>query len=184
MKKPKKKITTSDQPKRPRGNPRRGLKVQGTDEKFTRDYPGQDPKVVKVPEPKKFDPEEVWPEPKDEGTKHKYPPPKRDPTFRKVWMQFIDNISGRDNFKVGHLNTLEILCDLHVEYEELRRFLRKNGRSYQSYGRAGMQWKFFPEVGQLNNVQAQIKEYMKILGLLLTKDKGGPDTPTEKNDWT
>lgn len=182
MKKSKKKSTVSE-PKRGRGNPRRGLKVAGTDEKFHRNYPGEDPKANKYPEPKP-DPEKELPEPKDAASKHKFPPPKKHPVFRKTWMDFIDNVTGRDNFKDGHLHSLEILCDLHVEYQELHEFIRKNGRSYQSYGRAGMQWKFYPEVGQLKNVQSQIKDYMKMMGLLLKRDHGTANPNAGgKDEW-
>ncbi len=179
MKKPKKKSTTSNGK---RGNQRLGVVVPGLDKKFERAYRSQDPKVNVTPPPRP-DPEAESPEPKDEAAKHKFPPPKKHPIFRKVWLDFIDNISTRENFKSGHLNSLEILCDLHVEYEELRAFLRKNGRSYQSFGRAGMIWKFFPEVGQLNAVQAQIKEYMKMMGLLLKKDHGSANPAGEKGEW-
>jgi len=159
-----------------------GHRMRGTKQKFKRSYPGEDPKAVEYP-PEVPDAEDEMPEPKDEAAKHKFPPPKKHPTFRRVWMDFIDNISKRENFKSGHLNSLEILCDLHVEYDELRAFIRKKGRSYQSYGRAGMIWKFYPEVAQLNNVQAQIKEYMKMLGLLLKKDHSTQDEKGEKGEW-
>lgn len=181
MRKTKKKVTTSKP--RVRGKRGEGLRVQGTDQKFQRSYPGEDPKFEEFPEPIP-DPEAELPEPKDKASKHKYPPPRKNPTFRRIWMDFIDDVTGRENFKDGHLNSLEILCDLHVEYEQLREFIRKNGRSYKSYGRAGMQWKFYPEVGQLNSVQAQIKEYMKMLGLLLKKDHGTANPAGEKDEWS
>lgn len=179
MKKAKPKSTTYKKKVKPRPD---GLRVAGVEETFKREYRGQDPKINKFPTPERIDYESM-PEPDDEASKHKFPPPKKHPVFRRVWLDFIDNIAGRENFKNGHLNSLEILCDLHVEYEDLRKFIHKNGRSYQSYGRAGMIWKFYPEVELLNKVQAQIKEYMKMLGLLLKKDHGTGNPKGEKGEW-
>jgi len=176
--------TTSDVPaapvKKKKMRSSSGHRVKGTRKKFFRDYPGQDPVILKIPKPVP-DPEAIAPV-VDEASQHKYPPPRVHPIFRKIWMEFIDNICARENFKVGHLNSLEILCDLYVEYDELRAFLRQHGRSYQSLGRSGQVWKPFPEVAQLNLVQSNIKEYTKMLGLLLKKDhsslSGG-----EKDEW-
>jgi hypothetical protein len=191
VRKTKKQTTTF---KRPVGRPRKktyanglgkygeGSVIPGTDKKFKREYPGQDPRIEEPGVPVE-DLEESLPEPDDEGSRHKFPPPKKHPIFRKIWMEFIDNISKRENFQNGHLGALEILCDLHVEYEDLRTFIRRNGRSYKSYGRQGMVHKLYPEVGQLNTVQAQIKEYLKTLGLTLKKDHGTTNPAGERNEW-
>lgn len=144
---------------------------------FKRTADGQD-YIARVNPDVVPDSEKVNPEPDDEFASHKYPPPKKHPTFRKVWGQFIDSIVSRDNFKVGHLNNLEILCDSYVEYEQLQEFIRTHGRSYVSVGRNGEVWKLFPEVAQLSRVQLNIKNYTTMLGLNLKKD----DTPNAGND--
>jgi hypothetical protein len=149
--------------------------------KFQRKYPGQDPHIDFKPPPG-LDPEEVNPEPDDEASKHKYPPPKKNPLFREKWLRFIDNVTKRDNFNVAHLDSLEILCDLYVEYDDLQAFVRTNGRSYCSIGRQGEVWKFYPEVAQLNKVQDQIKGYSKMLGLVLKKDHG-VESGGEEKEW-
>jgi len=113
---------------------------------------------------------------------HKFPPPKSHPIFIRTWMDFIDNVSSRENFKTGHLNSLEILCDLYVDYDNLKKYIESKGRSYKSNGRNGLTWKFYPEVAQLNTVQSQIKEYMKMLGLVLKKDHGTA-SGGEKSNW-
>ncbi len=97
-------------------------------------------------------------------------------------MRFIENVTKRENFNIAHLDSLEILCDLYVEYDELQEFVRVNGRSYMSVGRTGEVWKFYPEVNQLMRVQAQIKEYSKMLGLLLKKDHGN-ESGGEASEW-
>ncbi len=163
-----------------RGRPA-GLKVKGKRKKFMRDYPGQDAKIEIHKKPK-ADPETTTPSPDDEASRHKYPPPKKGIVFRTKWMRFIDNVVARENFNIAFLDQLEILCDLYVEYEELQSFIRTQGRTYESVGRNGKQIRFYPEVAHLSRVQAQIKEYSKMLGLLLKKDHGTV-SGGEKSEW-
>lgn len=150
--------------------------------KFKRSYAGEDPHVD-IHQAVSPDLEKVAAAPDDEASKHKYPPPKKNKIFRASWLKFIDDITDRENFKVGHLQQLEILCDLLVEYDEYQTFIRKRGRTYKSVGRNGEVWKFYPEVLQLNKVSAQIKEYMKMLSLLLRKDNSSA-SGGEKDEWS
>ncbi len=182
MGKLKKKPTTSE--KRGPGRPRREFKVKMGDKakSFKRAFSGQDP-YIEITNDVKPDTEETLPTPEDVASDHAYPPPKKDPKFREVWLLFIDSISGRENFKVGHLRNLEILCDLYVEYESLQKFIRTKGRSYLSVGRAGEVWKFYPEVSLLGRVQSQIKDYTKMLNLVPKKDHTS-DSGGEKDDWS
>jgi hypothetical protein len=181
MEKQVKKKSTISKKKKKSGKKKLMGTIPGTKIKKVLDYHHQDPRIDIFPEPQE-DFEKVSSTPKDKASKLKYPPPRKHPTFRCVWAEFIDNVTSRENFKVGHLRSLEILCDLHVEYEELREFIRINGRSYKSLGRSGEVWKFFPEVTQLTKVQAQIKEYMKMMDLLLKKDHS-IESGGEKDEW-
>lgn len=163
-----------------RGRPATGHKLQGTEQRFRRQHEGQEPRVVEHLGPTtEFN--EISSQ-NDKFVDHKYPPPKRHPTFQKIWLEQIDNITERENFKIGHLHSLEILCDLFVEYGELTKFIQENGRSYKSVGRSGVIWRFYPEVAQIKNVQSQIKEYMKLLGLLLKKDHA-VESGGESDEW-
>lgn len=176
MPKQKKNISTS---KRGRGRPKgRTIKV-----KLDNVHPNDDA-VMLVHADKRPDFEKVAGEPNDEASKHKFPPPRKNPEFRKTWMSFIDLVIANNNFKEGHLHSLAVLCDLFVEYEELRAFIREHGRTYKSLGRNGTQFKNYPEVEQLNKVQNQIQAYMKMLGLALkdAKDDGG-GSDSEKGEW-
>lgn len=148
---------------------------------FSRSFEGQDPQIDVRPKARP-DEEKTLPPPADKAASHKYPPPKRNPIFRSKWMRFIDNVTRRENFNIAHLDSLEIICDLYVEYDELQSFVRVNGRSYLSVGRSGEVWKFYPEVQQLNRVQAQIKEYSKMLGLLLKRDHSS-ESDGEEEEW-
>jgi hypothetical protein len=163
---------------------KKGHRLKGGDnpeERFTPEYTGEDPRAEDHPGTDDVD-YEAGPEPNDKASKHKYPPPRKHPIFREYWISYIDNIVSRENFTRAHLSQLEMLCDLHVEYEQLSKFVREKGRRYKSYGRNGMQWKFYPEVVQRNKVQSQMKEYMKLCGLLLKKDQGD-GSGEEKEQW-
>lgn len=172
-------------PGRPEGatdsKPRKKKKPTGRTFKLRAEWNGHEPRQEIRPGPK---PDiEDGQAPDDEASKHKYPPPKNEPIFRRKWAAFIDNIVARDNFNPSHLDALEILCDLYVEYEQLHKFIRVNGRSYCSIGRAGETWKLYPEVNELKRVQGSIKEYTKMLGLLLKADKGGGANENEEKEW-
>lgn len=148
-----------------------------------RNYPGEDPMVQYLP-PVRQDLEEELPDPEDEAAEHKYPPPKKNSIFRSKWMQFIGHIVDRKNFHIAHLNALEVLCDLYVEYDELQKFIRRHGRSYKQVGRQGLMWKFYPEVGQMGRVQKQISDYQKMLGLVFRGEvTAGAATGGEKEQW-
>lgn len=120
--------------------------------------------------------------PKDAASKHKYPPPKKDPVFRKKWMRFIDGIVDRDGFKIGHLDSLEILCDLYVEYEQLTTVIRTQGQTYKSVSRLGETIKIRPEVLQLEKCKANLRSYTKQLDLFPKKDHVD-ESGGEKDEW-
>lgn len=176
MEKQKQKIS-----KAKRGRPATGHKLPGTDQRFHRQYEGQEPRIVEHSTPPTASVENEMPN--DKYANHKYPPPRRHPIFEKTWLEHIDNITARENFKIGHLQSLEILCDLFVEYKELTKFIQENGRSYKSVGRSGTIWRFYPEVGQIKIVQSQIRDYTKMLGLLLKKDSQD-FCGVDDDDWT
>ncbi len=180
MPKAKKRSTTYKR----KAGPGRGHKtavIPGTGEKFERSYVGEDPRKVIIPD-KGPDFEKVAGDPNDEASKHQFPPPKKHPIFRKMWMSFIDRIIDRENFHISHLNNLEILCDLYVDYDDMRTFLRVNGRTYKVQGRQGEIWKVFPEVELLNRAQIHINNYTRLLGLLLKKDKSS-ESGGDADNW-
>lgn len=107
---------------------------------------------------------------------NKYPPPSDNPKFIVKWKEFLPDVVARENFKTGHLNQLAILCDLYLEYDNLKGALEIGGLTYESIGRNGLQIKMRPEVAQKAKVVDQIANYSKVLGLLLRKDKEEADT--------
>lgn len=114
--------------------------------------------------------------------KDRYPAPKTSIEFVKRWNKLIGGIVSRENFKIGHLYQLEILCDLYVEYDVLAKFVRTKGYTYAAVGRQGRIIKPYPEVTQMNRVQSEIRSYSKMLGLLLATDRSG-ESGGEDNEW-
>lgn len=101
----------------------------------------------------------------------KYPSPRPDKSkFTDYWNQYIVDIKDRENLKPAHLLQLKILCDLAVEYDELQDTVDICGRTYESEGRNGLQIKLRPEIAQLKTCQAEIRNYSKMIGLILFKD--------------
>lgn len=100
----------------------------------------------------------------------KFPSPKDKASFVRYWGMFLPDIQDRENLKPSHLQQLKILCDLSVEYDELLEIIDIEGRTYLSVGRNGDQIKLRPEISQMNRVVSEIRNYSKILGLVLFKD--------------
>lgn len=181
MPKPKKTVRTdSSATNKPKKKSKRTRPAKGRTILIPARFQGEEPRLL-FHEPPRRDVESAV-DPDDEASKHKYPPPSKDKVFRRMWMLFINNVIDRDNFHLGHLETLRILCDLYVEYESLVEFIRKNGRSYCSTGRNGEQWKFYPEVLHLPRVQASIREYCKLMDVVLKKDHGS-ESGGEEDEW-
>jgi hypothetical protein len=168
--------------KKPYTGKKRGPKVKGSIIRVPTQYKGQDPMAF-FKEPPRRNVEDDVLEPEDKIAKHKYPPPRKGKIFREKWALFIDNVTGRKNFHTGHLETLRILCDCFVEYEQLREFIQENGQSYCAIGRAGEQWKMYPHVTQLNRVKESISVYSKMLDLLVKKDEGVGGNTGDDDDW-
>lgn len=100
----------------------------------------------------------------------KYPPPIKSKEFTSYWSMLLDEVVERPNFKEGHLLQLQTLCELYVEKNYLKNLIMAEGRTYRVNTRDGDQHKPRPELIMLNNVIDDIREYTKMLGLLLYKD--------------
>ena len=102
--------------------------------------------------------------------------------FKSYWDEFLPSVKERENLKQPHLRQLRILCDLYVELDELQTIIDLEGRTYVSEGRNGIQIKIRPEVSEKNRVVSEIRNYSKMLGLILVKDTQFNDKE-EKNDF-
>jgi hypothetical protein len=113
----------------------------------------------------------------------KYPSPRKSVTFTRYWNLFIDDISARPNFILGHLEQLKVLCEMYEESEELKELIKTNGYTYSVSGRNGDQEKVRPEVQQLNKVRADIRAYSILLGLNLMKSDKLPKDDAAEEEW-
>lgn len=100
-----------------------------------------------------------------------FPAPKKDTEFKKYWKKFLPKVVERDNFHISHLEQLAILCDLYLEYHDLSLFLKDHGYSYESDGRYGLKMVEYPEVKIRQKIVSEIRQYCRVLGLLLNKDQ-------------
>lgn len=114
----------------------------------------------------------------------KFPSPLPDNgKFTEYWETFLPDISDRENLKKSHLIQLKILCMQIVEFDELTDFLLLHGRTYESFGRNGMQLKPRPEIALLKTCVAEIRNYSKMLGLVLVKDTNMTNEKEEVNEF-
>lgn len=129
------------------------------------------------------DPADTAPASVDSNPVHaKYPPPKKGKEFSEKWRQIIGGVVSRSNFKMGHLYQLAILCDLYVEYGVLQKFIAAKGYTYEAIGRQGVILKPYPQVQLMMRVQGEIRNYSKMLGLLMAPDKSG-ESGGEDSEW-
>jgi phage terminase small subunit len=98
------------------------------------------------------------------------PPKESSEAFLTYWNMFIGDVSERENLKNSHLYQLRILCDMCVEYDELKEVLVLQGRTYESHGRNGTQVKLNPEVAHMKSIITEIRNYSRMLGITLVKD--------------
>ena len=108
-------------------------------------------------------------------------PKGKEKEFKKYWDLFLPQVTDRDNFHTSHLQQLEILCDLYVDYHILTNFVRENGYSFVTEGRYGETSRPHVEVQVRQKVVSEIRAYSKLLGLLL--EKGMPSDPEESSEW-
>ena len=102
--------------------------------------------------------------------------------FTEYWEELLPDIQGRENLKPSHLQQLRVLCDLYVEYDQLQAIIELEGRTYWSTGRNGDQLKPRPEVSLLARATAEIRNYSKMLGLVLYKDTKATNVEEEDDD--
>jgi len=103
--------------------------------------------------------------------------------FTEYWEETLPDIQHRENLKPSHLQQLRILCDLLVDYDQMQAIIEMEGRTYWSTGRNGDQLKLRPEVQQLNKVISEIRNYSKMLGLMLYKDTKTNGEPEVDDDF-
>ena len=106
--------------------------------------------------------------------------PRNTKDFKMYWDRFIGDIKDRPNLKPSHLWQLQILCDLCVEYDELREIVSITGRSVSNGGgRNGDTLRPAPEYLMMQKVIVEIRNYAKMLDLILVPDSKTKDEEEE-----
>lgn len=118
-----------------------------------------------------------------ENINEKYAAPKDDKEFVKYWDRYLPKVIKRENFHESHLDQLEILCDLYLDYHELTKFIKKNGYSYEGDGRYGKSSNEYKEVSIRQKIIGEIRHFSKLLDLVLNKDQDKKEKPKVKNKW-
>lgn len=119
----------------------------------------------------------------------KYPSPSKNSEFKKYWDAYIISIISRDNFSIGHLLQLEMLCNMHAEHYRLEMIVDLEGYSKSHLGRdlANDSNRFItkpsPEAAHMDRLKKQILVWTDKLGLLPAAGKGlGGGRNKEKDD--
>lgn len=126
------------------------------------------------------------PDPEEQYTpekKQKYPPPKGNAVFQERWNSLVDHLIQRDNFNPSHLYSLEMLCDLYSEYEELSKFIRMNGQSHKVATVTGESMRMYPQVKQRDAVRHQIQKLCTLLDLFPKKGQTPKGNGDPGDEW-
>lgn len=109
--------------------------------------------------------------------------PSKNDLFNFFWDIYIYDVACRNNFKQSHLLQLKTLCDLHVDEDRLCKVIDEKGYSFIAYSKSGEESERpLPEVTLLLRTRGIIKEYTKMMGLLLHKDVK-TNEPEEEKDF-
>lgn len=112
----------------------------------------------------------------------KYLSPVKSKEFKVYWNKLVESITERGNFREGHLKNMEILCTLYVEYDKLTDVISRLGYTYEAHGRYGTQIKTRPEVQERIKILAEIRQYSRLMGVVLGKDEGPADAGDKEWD--
>lgn len=109
-------------------------------------------------------------------------PRPNDEKFSYYFDLLLPEIKSRKNLSTSHLMQFKILCDLLVQYDKLKDQIDQEGITLYIATSQGEKVQVNPATTQLNTVTAKIKDYSKMLGLVL-EDAEGPVEDPEQDDW-
>ena len=116
----------------------------------------------------------------------KFEAPSDKPEFKFYWDIFVEDVTKRDNFKLGHLQQLKILCRLYTEFDKMSDEIDEKGFTYETdpngESRYGNQIKINPISTQRDKILSEIRQFSKLLKLELFQDADvnipeEPDSP-------
>lgn len=92
-------------------------------------------------------------------------PPKMAAAHRKVWDRIAPELSKLGRLKPHHVDVVAEYCYIKVRMDKVRMTLDKEGWTYQTTGRHGVQKKNRPEVAQYNDDFRKWNSLVAQLGL-------------------
>jgi phage terminase small subunit len=107
-----------------------------------------------------------------------------DESFNYYWELLLSELKERPNLCNSHLTQLKVLCDANVQYDVLLEKVNKEGHILTKITSQGESFITNPHVNQLNRVINQIKDYSKMLGLVLEKEAVPTGQGDDEEDWT
>ena len=99
-----------------------------------------------------------------------------DNKFSWYWNLLSKEIESRENLSSSHLLQLKVLCDAHVQYDDLLEQVREEGFSIAKITKSAETIVANPLLVQLNRTVGHIRDYSKMLGLVIVKT----EIPTEE----
>lgn len=111
-------------------------------------------------------------------------PKPKNQEFSHYWNLMVEDVKVRRNVSPSHLLQLAVLCDAYCQYDQLLEIVKEEGYTILKVTERGESVSANPNAAALSRVIAQIKDYSKILGLLLVKDEGIGSTEQDEDDWT
>lgn len=111
--------------------------------------------------------------------------PVKSPEFKKYWDLFVENVTSRENYQSGHLEQLRILCQLYTEFDKLTEDIIENGHTYETNSeRYGSQRKVSPSCTLRDKILMEIRQYSKMLGVILAPDATKNDSEEVADEWS
>lgn len=106
---------------------------------------------------------------------------------RKFWDATAPQMVMLGRLKTHYAHTYADYCCVVVRMAKIKRELDKDGWTYESHTRNGLQKKMRPEVGQLNDDWRKWRTYVGMFGLAPSEERnlktGGPQGDMFGDNW-
>lgn len=79
------------------------------------------------------------------------------PAARAAWKTITERMAQLELLDKVDSYSIALTCCQWADYVELRNFVAKEGRTYTTTGRHGLQHKTRPEVGQMNDLERRLR---------------------------
>lgn len=91
--------------------------------------------------------------------------PKMTVQQKKVWLRLGPHLVSTGRLSELSVDAFQEYCDIKTQLDELKKFRKDKGYSYETEGRHGLQHKAYPEMAQLNQLRTQFTQLCAHFGL-------------------